>query len=62
MHQIVAESGGAHRHLIEGRSLMDPLLEMTTDGIHPKDKGFAQIAERLDSRLATQILVSVRGK
>jgi hypothetical protein len=41
---------------------MDPLLEMTTDGIHPKDKGFAQIAERLDSRLATQILVSVRGK
>lgn len=45
--QVIAESNDTHIHLIEGLSLMDNLLEMTTDGIHPNDKGFAQIAERL---------------
>jgi lysophospholipase L1-like esterase len=46
---IVADSHDAHLHLIEGLSLMDNLPEMTTDGIHPNDKGFAQVAERLAS-------------
>lgn len=45
--QVVAESNDTQLHLIDGLSLMDNFPEMTTDGIHPNDKGFAQIAERL---------------
>ncbi len=45
--EVVAESNDTNLHLIDGLSLMDNLPETTTDGIHPNDKGFAQIAERL---------------
>ena len=45
--QVAEESKDEHLHLIDGLTLMDNLPEMTTDGIHPNDKGFAQIAERL---------------
>lgn len=45
--QVAAEANDAHLYLIDGLMLMDHQLELTTDGIHPNDQGFAQIAERL---------------
>lgn len=48
--QVAAESNDKHLYLVDGLSLMDNKLELTTDGIHPNDKGFAQIAERLTAK------------
>lgn len=51
--QIVKESKDSNLHLIEGPSLMDNKRAMTKDGIHPVNKGFAQIAERMTPILKT---------
>lgn len=59
--RVVAESKDTNLHLIDGLSLMDHRLEVTTDGIHPNDQGFAQIAERLSVRLAGQIRTTGQG-
>lgn len=59
--RIVAASKDTNLHLVDGLSLMDHRLELTTDGIHPNDQGFAQIAERLSVRLAGQIRTTEQG-
>ena len=61
MRQVAAESKDEHLHLIDGLTLMDNLPEMTTDGIHPNDKGFAQIAERLAPILNDVISKNMHG-
>lgn len=45
--ELAAGAQDASLFLVDGLTLMDHEASLTTDGIHPNDKGFAQIAARL---------------
>ena len=50
--EIVAERNDANLHLVEGTELIDPnaaLFDVTP--VHPNDKGFAQMSERLSAQM-----------
>ncbi|MFB6136454.1 MAG: SGNH/GDSL hydrolase family protein [Halobacteriaceae archaeon] len=50
LREVVADAGRENVHLLEGRDLLDP-AGLTTDLIHPSDRGFVAMGERLAARL-----------